>query len=76
MNGMTPREFEAKLDDRDAGWFAQDCDVLYGLLVLFPRADTAFHSSKEHFLCIACKHFVEAITPASPMAIRKKVTPL
>ena len=27
----------------------------------------------EHSLHIACKHFVETITPASPVALRKKV---
>jgi hypothetical protein len=27
----------------------------------------------EHSLHIACKHFVEAIAPASPAAIRRKV---
>jgi hypothetical protein len=27
----------------------------------------------EHSLHIACKHFVDAIAPASPAAIRKKV---
>jgi hypothetical protein len=27
----------------------------------------------EHSLHVACKHFVEAVAPASPTAIRKKV---
>ncbi|KAG6806576.1 hypothetical protein H0H92_010774, partial [Tricholoma furcatifolium] len=57
VNRTTIKELEHRFRDSDPDWTAEEHDIL----------------CMEHSLHLAAKHFVEAVAPASPKSLRKKI---